>query len=152
MKRLSILFLAIIALAPALAFTYDANEELPELLTRLAEDLDGKQIAQPFGSLLGNERVLVEILDNQGAVVQYHAVTENKVINSITSGGTTDATIVVQLSEETLRTVLATGDAFQTLKDAYADREIKISGQTMLKKLKIGIVHPVAMILLWFLN
>lgn len=153
MKRFGIFFLlGIMVSVPVFAFTYDPDEALPELLVRLADDLEGKHIAQPFGSLLGNERVSVEIIDTQGAVVQYHAITESKVILSIASGSIEEATVLVQLNEETLRAVLGADDAFQVLKDAYADRDIKISGQTMLKKLKIGIVHPIAMILLWFLN
>ncbi|AIY91233.1 C13 family peptidase [Geoglobus acetivorans] len=95
---------------------------------------------------LGNTRVNVEILMDDGSVMDIYVVTENAYINEFERGKLDDANAKASLSEETVRRVISSDDPVAEVQKAYRGGDIQYSGVGFVESVKVEVVKIIVKI------
>lgn len=95
---------------------------------------------------LGNTRVNVEILMDDGSVMDIYMVVENAYINEFEKGKLSDANARASLSEETVRRIINSDDPVAEVQRAYSNGEIQYSGVGFVESVKIEVVKVIVKI------
>ncbi|WP_456478483.1 C13 family peptidase [Geoglobus ahangari] len=95
---------------------------------------------------LGNTRVNVEILMDDGSVMDIYMVVENAYINEFEKGKLNDATARASLSEETVRRIISSDDPVAEVQKAYSNGEIQYSGVGFVESVKVEVVKVIVKI------
>ncbi|MBE8539724.1 C13 family peptidase [Geoglobus acetivorans] len=95
---------------------------------------------------LGNTRVNVEILMDDGSVMDIYMVVENAYINEFEKGKLSDASAKASLSEETVRRIINSDDPVAEVQKAYSDGDIQYSGVGFVESIKVEVVKVIVKI------
>ncbi|HII07093.1 MAG TPA: hypothetical protein HA349_07240 [Methanotrichaceae archaeon] len=128
-----LLALAFIASAPGSAITFDDIQHGVDTYNSGVENAPGI-----VKTLLGDERIQVNISRANGTTLQAGIETKNAVIVKTIDGEIEDPTIVVEAEEEAVAKVYESDDPVEAFQQAQKQGEISIRGTTFTAKLKVN--------------
>jgi pectin methylesterase-like acyl-CoA thioesterase len=132
-KLVFILTLALAASVPASALTFDSIQHGVDLYNSGVENAPGV-----VKTLLGDEKIQVEITRADGTALMAGLETKNAVIVNAIEGEIEDPTIVIDASEEAITWVYQADDPVAAFEEAKKEGEISIRGTTFTSKLKVS--------------
>lgn len=132
-KLVLILTLTLAASAPASALTFDSIQHGVEIYNSGVENAPGV-----VKTLLGDERIQVEIARANGTALMAGLETKNAVIVKTIEGEIEDPTIVVEAKEEAITRVYESEDPVAAFQEAKDQGEIAVRGTTFTSKLKVS--------------
>jgi pectin methylesterase-like acyl-CoA thioesterase len=124
--------LAFAASAPGSAITFENIQHSVEIYNSGVENAPGV-----VKTLLGDERVQVEISRANGTALMAGLETKNAVIVRAIPGEIEDPTIVVEGKEEAITRVYQSDDPVAAFQEAKDQGEISVRGTTFTSKLKV---------------
>jgi hypothetical protein len=127
------LALAFAASASGSALTFESIQHGIEIYNVGVENAPGV-----VKTLLGDERIQVEISRGNETPLMAGLETKNAVIVNAIEGEIEDPTIVLGASEETVTRVYQADDPVAAFKEAQEEGEISIRGTTFTSKLKVS--------------
>ncbi len=107
---------------------------------------------QILKSILGNERIELEIANNDGSISKVGFETENARINKTVEGGVADPTISINATADAISRIRSSDDPISTFKEEMNRGSIVIQGNTLAAKLKLGAVLSSTDVLKFFYN
>jgi len=125
--------LAFAALEPGSAITFEYIQHGVELYNA---GLDNAPSV--VKTLLGDERIQIEITRANGTALMAGLETKNALIVNAIEGEIEDPTIVVEAEEEAITRIYESDDAVAALEEAEDQGEISIKGTTFTSKLKVS--------------
>lgn len=128
-----ILTLTLATSAPAAALTFDSIQHGVDLYNSGVENAPGV-----VKTLLGDERIQVEITRADGTSLVAGLETKNAVIVNAIEGEIEDPTIVLEASEEAVVGVYQAEDPVAAFEEAKKEGEISVRGTTFTSKLKVS--------------
>jgi len=132
-KFVLILTLALATSASASALTFESIQRGVDLYNSGVENAPGV-----VKTLLGDERIQVEIIRADGTALTAGLETENAVIVNATEGEIEDPTIVLEASEEAVMGVYQADDPVAAFQEAEKKGEISVRGTTFTARLKVA--------------
>lgn len=130
-KLVFILTLALTTSASAL--TFESIQRGVDLYNSGVENAPGV-----VKTLLGDERIQVEIIRADGTKLMAGLETENAVIVNATEGEIEDPTMVVEAEEEAVMGVYQADDPVAAFEEAEKKGEISVRGTTFTARLKVA--------------
>jgi hypothetical protein len=134
--RFSIFILAVAltfaASAPGSAITFESIQHGVEIYNSGVETAPGV-----VKTLLGDERIQVDISRANGTALLAGLETKNAVIVKTIEGEIEDPTIVLEASEEAITRVYSSDDPVAAFQEAKNQGEISVSGTTFTARLKV---------------
>ena len=127
------LALAFAASAPVSAITFENIQHGVDIYNSGVENAPGV-----VKTLLGDERIQVEIPRANGTFLMAGLETKNAVIVKTIEGEIEDPTIVVVAEEEAIERVYGSSDPVTTFQEAQDQGEISVKGTTFTSKLKVS--------------
>lgn len=100
--------------------------------------------------LLGNERINIDIVRNDGSVYRMGFEVENARINRTVEGGLNDPTIVVTTTESAINNISSSGDPIARFQKESETGQVKIEGQNLVTRAKIGAALSSSSVLRFF--
>lgn len=132
-KLVLILTLALAASAPASALTFDSIQRGVDLYNAGVENAPGV-----VKTLLGDERIQVEISRGNETPLMAGLETKNAFIVNMTKGEIEDPTIVMDAEEEAITRIFQSDDPVTAFEEAKDKGEISVRGTTFTSKLKVS--------------
>ncbi len=132
---IALLLVLSISLSSAITYSMEGTQEN-------VNSYNGKIEKAPdiLKRLVGNEKINVEVIRNDGSVFRVGFVMENARINQTVEGGLSDASIVLTTTENAINTIRCSDnpiDAFQKQEDLG---QVRIEGSNLLSKAKLSVV------------
>jgi hypothetical protein len=126
------LALAFAASAPASAITFESIQHGVDIYNSGVENAPGV-----LKTLLGDERIQVEIVRANGTALTAGLETKNAVIVKTIEGEIEDPTIMVVAEEEAITRVYESDDPVAAFQEAKDQGKISVRGTTFTSKLKV---------------
>jgi hypothetical protein len=136
MKELAFIFVlaaALAATAPASAIAFEDIQHGVEVY-----NLGAENAPDILKTLLGDERVQIEISKSEGTVLMVGLETKGGVVVNTTKGEIEDPTIVVNATEDAITRVCESGAPVAAFQEAQARGEISVRGTTFTARLKVS--------------
>lgn len=102
--------------------------------------------------IVGNERIELDITNNDGSVNKFGFETENARITRTVEGGISDPTISINATEDAMNRIRSSDDPLSTFQQERNFGGIDIEGRTLATKVKLGAVLSSADVLRFFYN
>lgn len=125
--------LAFAASAPGSAITFESIQHGVEIYNSGVENAPGV-----VKTLLGDERIQVEITRANGTALVAGLETKNALIVNATEGEIEDPTIVVEAEEGAITRVYSSDDPMGAFEEAEKKGEISVRGTTFTTRLKVA--------------
>ena len=103
-------------------------------------------------SLVGSERIDLNIIRNDGSIYRTGFVMQNARISSIVEGGVSDPTISINATEDSINRIRSSDDPISTFQQERNFGGINIQGNTLTTKIKLGVVLSNTDVLRFFYN
>ena len=136
MMKTPILFLLIVLLIVIPACALFESTPLDEYIDRYNYSMD--KAPGILKTLLGNERVELDIVLDNGSQFKVGLVVNNGLIVSTTKGGIEDRTILIQTKEDVIQTMSQSRDPITAFQQAREAGSISITGNNFLSNLKVN--------------
>ena len=120
--------------------TKDTEEvSLPLELESLQQELVGKKLSGPLGSLFGNQRINFYLELDNGETLVAGIIIEKKTVKNIQIAEVSNPTLEVRTTETVLRSALQSPAPASTLRRALKDKQITVKGLGFVNKLKFKV-------------
>lgn len=103
-------------------------------------------------SLVGNERIDLNITSNDGSVYRTGFEMENARINKTVEGGVSEPTISINATEDSINRIRSSEEPISTFQQERNYGGIDIQGNTLTTKVKLGVVLSNMDVLKFFYN
>ena len=118
----------------------DLEAVLTEHIGVLESQVKGHELPTPLSTLFGDERVNVVVSFTNGEEMTIGVVTQNDAVFSLAVGELTDPTVLVSLTESTLRGIQDSDDQLGALREAFGAGKIQYEAVTFFNKIKFSFV------------
>ncbi len=102
--------------------------------------------------LLGNERINIDIIRGDGSVFSTGLEVENARVNRTVQGGLSDPTIIITTTESAINNIRGASDPVTAFQKESETGQVKIEGQNLVTRAKIGAVLSSSSVLGFFYN
>ena len=136
-KYLAPLAMALLLVLPVADAAVDFNN-LQDSVDRYNNNIENAPAV--LKAFMGNERINMTILMNNGSVVVWGIETENAKIISYTLGGLKNPTIYEYAYEDAINEVLSAKDSLAVFHESEKSGRIKIEGRTPEAKIKVAVM------------
>jgi len=106
----------------------------------------------PLKSLVGNERVDINITLNNGSVYEVGFETENAKIVRTVPGGIEDPTITVDTTESAINSIKSSSDPVGAFETAMKYGQVDIQGHTLTTRAKLALALSSTTVIRFFYN
>jgi len=90
--------------------------------------------------LVGNEKINIDVIRNDGSVFRVGFVMENARINQAVEGGFSDASIILTTTENAVNTIRSSDNPIDTFQKQEDLGQVRIEGDNLLTKAKLSVV------------
>ena len=90
--------------------------------------------------LVGNEKINIDVIRNDGTVFRVGFVMENARINQAVEGGFSDASIILTTTENAVNTIRSSDNPIDTFQKQEDLGQVRIEGDNLLTKAKLSVV------------
>jgi len=90
--------------------------------------------------LVGNEKINIDVIRNDGSVFSVGFVMENARINQAVEGGFSDASIILTTTENAVNTIRSSDNPIDTFQKQEDLGQVRIEGDNLLTKAKLSVV------------
>ncbi|MDD1722847.1 MAG: hypothetical protein LUQ15_05135 [Methanothrix sp.] len=90
--------------------------------------------------LVGNEKINIDVIRNDGSVFRVGFVMENARINQTVEGGFSDASIILTTTENAVNTIRSSDNPIDTFQKQEDLGQVRIEGDNLLTKAKLSVV------------
>ena len=90
--------------------------------------------------LVGNEKINIDVIRNDGSVFRVGFVMENARINQTVEGGLSDPSIVLTTTENAVNTIRSSDNPIDTFQKQEDLGQVRIEGDNLLTKAKLSVV------------
>jgi len=90
--------------------------------------------------LVGNEKINIDIIRNDGSVFRVGFVMENARINQTVEGGFSDPSIILTTTENAVNTIRSSDNPIDTFQEQEDLGQVRIEGDNLLTKAKLSVV------------
>jgi hypothetical protein len=146
---MSIAILMLLSVSFAAAITYDVSG-----MQQYVKDYNSKidQAPDLLKGLLGNEKVNLEVIRNDGRVFLVGFDVEKARINRTVDGGFSDPTITITATESAIDTIRSSNDPIAAFQNERNLGQVDIQGTNLLTKAKLEAVLSSTSVLQFFYN
>jgi hypothetical protein len=102
--------------------------------------------------LLGNERINIDIIRGDGSIFSTGLEVENARVNRTVQGGLSDPTIIITTTESAINNIRGASDPVTVFQKESETGQVKIEGQNLVTRAKIGAVLSSSSVLGFFYN
>jgi flagellin-like hook-associated protein FlgL len=135
-KALGLLMLFVVSLSIASAsFT---QSQIQNYVDTYNQRVDGAP--DLLKSLIGNERIDLNITSNDGSIFSVGFETQNARISRTVTGGIQNPTIIVSATEDAIERIKASADPVAAFQAEKGYGQVNIEGTTLVTKLKLSAV------------
>jgi hypothetical protein len=127
------LFIILMLVIPACALFESTS--LDQYIARYNSSVD--KAPAVLKSLIGNERVELDIAMNNGSQFKVGMETNNALVVNTVKGGIGDPTIQIQTREDVMQTISQASDPITAFQQAKEAGNITITGNTFLSNMKV---------------
>lgn len=103
-------------------------------------------------SFIGNERIDLNIIRNDGSIYKTGFVMQNARISRIVEGGISDPTISINATEDSISRIQSSKDPISTFQQERNFGGINIQGNTLTTKIKLDVILSNTDVLRFFYN
>ena len=90
--------------------------------------------------LVGNEKINIDVIRNDGSVFRVGFVMENARINQAVEGGFSDASIILTTTENAVNTIRSSDNPIDTFQKQEDLGQVRIEGDNLRTKVKLSVV------------
>ncbi|MDD1732797.1 MAG: hypothetical protein LUQ53_02360 [Methanothrix sp.] len=90
--------------------------------------------------LVGNEKINIDVIRNDGSVFRVGFVMENARINQTVEGGFSDPSIILTTTENAVNTIRSSDNPIDTFQKQEDLGQVRIEGDNLLTKAKLSVV------------
>ncbi|OYV12495.1 MAG: hypothetical protein CG445_660 [Methanosaeta sp. ASM2] len=90
--------------------------------------------------LVGNEKINIDVIRNDGSVFRVGFVMENARINQAVEGGLSDPSIILTTTENAVDTIRSSDNPIDTFQKQEDLGQVRIEGDNLLTKAKLSVV------------
>ena len=90
--------------------------------------------------LVGNEKINIDVIRNDGSVFRVGFVMENARINQAVEGGFSDASIILTTTENAVNTIRSSDNPIDTFQKQEDLGQVRIEGDNLRTKAKLSVV------------
>lgn len=154
MNKLSVLAILLILITASFTVAEDEidfsqlEENIDLVKSTYNENLDN--IPGFVKTIIGNERINVNIQMNDGKQVILGAVTKNAALEELKVGQISDPTLNIYLTESAIQKIGESSNPVDTLEEAIKNDEITYKAVGIFKKMKFGVVSTAVKMGYWF--
>ncbi len=146
---ISVAILMLLSVSFASAITYDISG-----MQKYVNDYNSKidQAPDLLKGLLGNEKVNLEVIRNDGSVFLVGFDVEKARINRTVDGGFSDPTIIITTTESAIETIRRSNDPIAAFQNERNLGQVDIQGTNLLTSAKLEAVLSSTSVIQFFYN
>ncbi len=103
-------------------------------------------------SVLGDERVNIEIIQTDGSILRTGFVVEQARVEDVVAGGVSDPTITVVTTENAINNIKRSDNPIATFQEERDVGQVRIQGNTLETRLKLGALLSSSSVIEYFYN
>ncbi|HLC91311.1 MAG TPA: hypothetical protein VJI15_06110 [Candidatus Nanoarchaeia archaeon] len=121
-----------------------AKPDLAEMINHFGQELQGQEIPKPASSFLGDQKINLHILQNDGEDLVVGIVTEQGKIKNLIVAEVKDPTLTISTDEDTIEAILTREDKFSVIKQALDDKKLTYKAVGFSNKVKFWFAKTAA--------
>ena len=134
---LTVALLLVLSISLSIAITY-SMEGTQENINSYNSKIDNAP--DILKRLVGNEKINIDVIRNDGSVFRVGFVMENARINQAVEGGFSDASIILTTTENAVNTIRSSDNPIDTFQKQEDLGQVRIEGDNLRTKAKLSVV------------